>query len=639
MSEYAIEMKNITKIFNQKLIANEDITFRVKKGEIHSLIGENGAGKSTLMSILFGLYEPTSGEILINGRNEFINSPIKARKLKIGMVHQHFKLVENYKVWQNIALGTEDTTAKQFINANLIKKRIFDISNKYNLPVEINAKISNVSVAQQQRIEILKILYHDADILIFDEPTAVLTPSQIDDLLKIILNLKKAGKTIVFISHKLHEVKKISDTATIIRKGRLVDTFDVSKSSVSEMAEKMVGRKLVQIKNISTKQPGENYLVIKNLTVPKISNTKLIGLDNVSFNLRSGEILAIAGVEGNGQTEMIGAITGLISKPNSLIRYFARLLGIHEDYKKDLKETRLPRKLEKDIYSKTLEVKYSKNSNADILDKLISELDELKNKAKKHLESDETKQKIKELKVRHMELIKKFSNPKKSKETSSIKMIVPCPKCKTGTKICKFDHDKQNTIIEKEVFTKNIATRQKIGMSHIPEDRHKHGMLLDVRIMENMVLEDIPFKPYSRYGLINSKEIQRTAQDTIKKFDVRGSNSGFSIARGLSGGNQQKAVLGREMTRPHKVLVVVQPTRGLDVGAIEFVHKKILEEKESGVAILLVSYELEEVMSLADKIIVLNKGRIIGELDGKKAKREEIGLMMAGGKKVINSEL
>ncbi|WP_036269020.1 ABC transporter ATP-binding protein [Mesoplasma seiffertii] len=514
-NEYAIQMKNITKVFFETLVANDNIDFNVKKGEIHALVGENGAGKSTLMSILFGLYQPTSGEIVINGKVENITNPIKANRLGIGMVHQHFKLVEVNAVWENIALGVEDTTYNIFLNKTKIKAKITKIMKEYELFVDLDAKIHNISVGMQQRVEILKILYRSADILVFDEPTAVLTPQQIDSLLDILLKLKAAGKTIVFISHKLEEIKKIADTATVIRGGKKVAEIDVKQSQGTEIAEAMVGRKLVEVKNTYSKPKSDAPILnVINLTVKSSNNPKINALENFNVQVKPGEIVAIAGVEGNGQKELVEVVTGLSKAAAGGVVY------------KDLN-------------------------------------------------------------------ILKYS----------------------------------------------IAKRYELGMSHIPEDRHKYGMLLDFTVQDNIVIQQIDKKPFSKFGLLNTIEIKKYAQKIIKDFDVRGARGGVSVARGLSGGNQQKAVVGRELRRQHDLLVVVQPTRGLDIGAIEYIHAEILKEKEAGSAILLVSYELSEVMALADRIVVINDGRLVGEVPGKGARREHIGALMAGKKEeVISNE-
>ncbi|PPE05510.1 ABC transporter ATP-binding protein [Williamsoniiplasma lucivorax] len=515
MSKYAVEFEKITKSFlNGAIIANQNIDLQIKKGEIHALVGENGAGKSTLMSILFGLYQPTSGVIKINGQEVVISNPIKANKLGIGMVHQHFKLVDVATVWENIALGVEHTRGNIFLDKNRIKAELTVIMNKYHLYVDLNAKIQDISVGMQQRVEILKILYRQADILVFDEPTAVLTPQQIEGLLKVMLNLQKAGKTIIFISHKIDEIKKVANTATVIRHGKKIIDLDVKTMSVSDIAQAMVGRKIVEVKNdYAPRCSDQPILQIINLSVGKETNHKINALETFNLDLYPGEIVAIAGVEGNGQKELVEAVTGLIKTQSGAVIF--------------------------------------KNLN---------------------------------------------------------------------------------------LLVETIKKRYELGMSHIPEDRHKYGMLLDFSVQDNIVSQEIDHYPFSKKGLINKKAITHYAQAIIKDFDVRGSRNGIAMARGLSGGNQQKVVVGRELRKQHDLLIVAQPTRGLDVGAIEYIHAQILAEKAKGKGVLLISYELNEIMALADRIVVINDGKKVGEVAGKGASKAEIGALMTG-KQTLEKEL
>ncbi|WP_342261046.1 ABC transporter ATP-binding protein [Spiroplasma endosymbiont of Notiophilus biguttatus] len=509
--QYAVEMEGITKVFLDTIIANNNISIKIKKGEIHALVGENGAGKSTLMSILFGLYQPTKGIIKINGKEVVISGPIRAGELGIGMVHQHFKLVNNFTILQNIILGSEPVHKWQWINYKKAKSKILEISKKYKLDIKLNLKIENASVGMQQRVEILKVLYRGASIIVFDEPTAVLTPQEITSLLAIIEELRRDGKTIIFISHKLEEVKQVANNVTVIRLGKVIETFESKSKTKEEIATLMVGRDLVDIRNQGNVVLGPVLLKIDNLFVHKIGNRKsIMGLSDFSLEVKSGEIVAIVGIEGNGQTELISAITGLI-KPEKGDIFFG-------------------------------------------------------NKNMKH---------------------------------------------------------------------SSIQSLYKSGLSHIPEDRHKYGLVLDYNVIDNMVLQNISEYPFSKHGLIRSKAIQSYAQNIINNYDVRGSKSGFALVRGLSGGNQQKAVVGRELTRKHKILVVAQPTRGLDIGAIEYIHSRILDEKNEGNAVLLISYELSEVMSLADRIVVLHAGKITGNVSAKNVTREHLGLMMAGQKMLM----
>ena len=506
--QYAVEMEGITKVFLDTIIANNNISIKIKKGKIHALVGENGAGKSTLMSILFGLYQPTKGIIKINGKEVVISGPIKAGELGIGMVHQHFKLVDNFTILQNIILGSEPVHKWQWINYQKAKSKILEISKKYKLDIKFNLKIENASVGMQQRVEILKVLYRGASIIVLDEPTAVLTPQEITSLLSIIKELRRDGKTIIFISHKLEEVKQVADNITVIRLGKVIETFESNSKTKEEIATLMVGRDLIDIRNQGNVVLGPVLLKIVNLFVHKLGNKRsIMGLSDFSLEVKSGEIVAIAGIEGNGQTELVSAITGLI-----------------------------------------------KPEKGDI-----------------------------------------FFDNKNMKHSS-------------------------------------IQTLYKSGLSHIPEDRHKYGLVLDYNVIDNMVLQNISEYPFSKHGLIRSKAIQSYAQNIINNYDVRGSKSGFALVRGLSGGNQQKAVVGRELTRKHKILVVAQPTRGLDIGAIEYIHNRILEEKNEGNAVLLISYELSEVMSLADRIVVLHAGKITGNVSAKNVTREHLGLMMVGQK-------
>ncbi|ATQ35837.1 ribose/galactose ABC transporter ATP-binding protein [Mesoplasma entomophilum] len=500
----AVEMKNISMIFNKKIVANKNINLEVKKGEVHALMGENGAGKSTLMSILFGIYEPTEGNIFVNGKEEIISSPVKATKLGIGMVHQHFKLVDIFPVWKNIILGSEETKYKQIINKKKIIEDLTKIMTEYNLEVDLNAKVKDISVGMKQRVEILKTLYRKAEIMVFDEPTAVLTPIEIEGLLKVIKELKAMGKTIILITHKMAEIKEVADRATIIRKGTYVGTYDVKKTSASKLAEAMVGRKIVEIKNNHKPNNNENLIVIEDLNVKKHSNNKVLGLKNFSTSIKAGEILGIAGVEGNGQIELAEAISGMVKVESGKV------------YVKD-----------KNITNESISKRYNEHK-----------------------------------------------------------------------------------------------------MGFIPEDRHKFGLVLDANLITNVALQDISTKKYSKRGFINKTAMQTKTQQIISKFDVRNADAGFAIARQLSGGNQQKMIIGRELSRENNFIIIFQPTRGLDVGSIEFIHAEILRAKEEGKAILLISYELSEILQLSDRILVLNSGQIVGEVSGKEATREIVGKMM-----------
>lgn len=503
---YVIEMRGITKIF-PGIVANDHIDLKLKKGEIHALLGENGAGKSTLMSVLFGLYQPDGGEIYKDGKKVEIHNPNDATALHIGMVHQHFKLVECFTVLDNIILGAEDSKAG-FVTKKEARNKVEDLMQRYGLHVDLDRKISDISVGMQQRTEILKMLYRDNDILIFDEPTAVLTPQEIEELMQIMKNLAKEGKSILFISHKLKEIMEVSDTCTVLRKGKCIGTVRTAETTMEELASMMVGRNVSFHVEKAAAHPADPVLEISHLYV-KDKMTKKETVKDVSFKVRAGEIVCIAGIEGNGQTDLVNALTGLgpIEKGNIVLNG------------RDI--TRAP--------------------------------------------------------------------------------------------------------IEKKI---------KDGMSHIPEDRQKYGLVLDYTLEENSVLERYREPEFDQHGLIRFKERRAYSDKLIQEYDVRSSLGSSTIVRSMSGGNQQKAIVGREIDKEHSLLIAVQPTRGLDVGAIEDIHKKIVADRDEGKAVLLVSLELDEVMDLSDKIYVMYEGEIVGVFDPKKTTVNEIGLYMSGGKRM-----
>jgi ABC-type uncharacterized transport system ATPase subunit len=502
--EYVVEMLNIRKEF-PGIVANDDISLQLRKGEILALLGENGAGKSTLMGVLFGLNQPDKGIIKINGTEVKISNPNVANSLGIGMVHQHFKLVSNFTVTENIILGHE-LKKGIVIDTKTAAKRISELSTHYGLNVDPNAKIEDISVGMQQRVEILKMLYRNAEVLILDEPTAVLTPQEIQELIKILKNLVKEGKSIILITHKLKEIKAAADRCTVIRRGKHIGTTDVKSTSEEKMAEMMVGRKISFKVYKKNKEPGEVVLSLESLSIK--NNKKVLGLKDFSLEIRSGEILGIAGVEGNGQTELVEGITGL-------------------------------RKIESGkIY---------------------------------------------------------FNN--------------------------------------EEITNISIRSRINRGIGHIPEDRQKRGLVLDYSLEDNMILEVYDREAFSHRGLLNKTSIRRYAEKIIEKFDVRSAQGGESITRSLSGGNQQKAIVGRELELNPELLIAVQPTRGLDVGSIEYIHRRLIEHRESGKAVLLVSLELDEILNLSDRIAIINNGELIGIVKTSETNENEIGLMMAGVKR------
>ena len=505
MSEYVIEMCNITKEF-PGIIANDNITLQLKKGEIHALLGENGAGKSTLMSVLFGLYQPEKGVIKKDGKEVKIKDPNDANALGIGMVHQHFKLVHNFSVLQNIILGVE-TTKGGFLKMDDARKKVMTLSEQYGLRVDPDALIENITVGMQQRVEILKMLYRDNEILIFDEPTAVLTPQEIDELMKIMKGLAAEGKSILFITHKLNEIKAVADRCTVLRKGKYVGTVNVADVSKEEMSEMMVGRKVSLNVEKEPSHPSEVVFEVEGLTVVNKEHGKKV-VDNVSFQVRRGEIVCIAGIDGNGQSELIQAVTGLI-------------------------------------------------------------------------------------------------------------------KADSGTVKLKGE----------DITHASIRHRNTHGMSHIPEDRHKHGLVLDYPLSYNLVLQSYFEPEYCQAGFLKYDKINQYAEKLIGKYDIRSGQGGSTIARSMSGGNQQKAIVAREIDRDPDLLIAVQPTRGLDVGAIEYIHRQIVAERDRNKAVLLVSLELDEVMNLSDRILVIYEGQIVADLDPSNVTVQELGLYMAGSKR------
>ena len=506
-SEYVIEMNHIRKEF-PGIVANDDITLQLRKGEIHALMGENGAGKSTLMSVLFGLYQPEAGTIKKDGVEVKINNPNDATALGIGMVHQHFKLIEVFTVLDNIILGAETTSKLGFLKKKEARKKVQALSEKYGLKVNLDAKVEDITVGMQQRVEILKMLYRDNDILIFDEPTAVLTPQEIDELMEIMRGFAKEGKSILFITHKLNEIMAVSDRVTVLRKGKYIGTVDTKDTNKQELSNMMVGRPVqLEIKKEES-HPTDVVLKVEGLTVPSKVH-KNDAVKDVSLEVRKGEIVCLAGIDGNGQTEFIYGLTGL------------------------------------------------------------------------------------------------------EKATSG-----------------------RITLCGRDISNASIRKRSQAGMSHIPEDRHKHGLVLGYTLEQNLVLQKYLEPRFQNHGFIKFDEVRKYAEKLIEDYDVRSGQGPITIARSMSGGNQQKAIIARELDRDEPLIVAVQPTRGLDVGAIEHIHKQLIAERDKGKAVLLVSLELDEVLGLSDRILVLYEGEIVGELDPKKTDAQELGLYMSGAKRM-----
>ncbi len=505
-TQYAIEMLHITKRF-PGIVANDDITLQLKKGEIHALLGENGAGKSTLMSVLFGLYQPEEGEIRKDGRPVSIKNPNDANALHIGMVHQHFKLVECFTVLDNIIMGVEPTKMG-LLQKKEARKKVMALSEKYGLQIDPDACIEDITVGMQQRTEILKMLYRDNEILIFDEPTAVLTPQEIDELMQIMRNLAAEGKSILFISHKLGEIMAVADRCTVLRKGKYIGTVETKNTTPQQLSAMMVGRNVNFHVEKKPCTPGDVVLQVEHMTVAsKVHKNNAV--KDVSFTVRAGEIVCIAGIDGNGQTELVYGLTGLEPLSGGSIQ----LCG-------------------------------------------------------------------------------------------------------------------------KDITHASIRQRSTMGMSHIPEDRHKHGLVLDYSLEDNLVLQRY-FEPEftDKAGFLRRDNIRKYAEKLIEQYDVRSGQGPVTRARSMSGGNQQKAIIAREIDRDPQLLVAVQPTRGLDVGAIEYIHRQLVAQRDAGRAVLLVSLELDEVMDVPDRILVMYEGEIVGELDPKTTTQEELGLYMAGARR------
>lgn len=502
---YVIEMLNITKEF-PGIIANDNITLTLKKGEIHALLGENGAGKSTLMSVLFGLYTPEKGQIKVNGEEVKIKDPNDANRYGIGMVHQHFKLVQKFTVLENIVLGAE-TVKNGVLSLKEARKKVLELSDRYNFKINPDALVEDISVGMQQRVEIIKMLYRDNNVLIFDEPTAVLTPQEIDELMQIMKQLVDEGKSIIFITHKLNEIKAVADRCTVLRKGKYIGTVDVKDKTIEELSEMMVGRKVNLNFDLGEPHLGDKVLRVQNLST-KVVEDGGTALKDISFDVHQGEILCIAGIEGNGQSELIYSLTGL-----------------------------------------------------------------------------------------------------QPVESGRIEL------------------NKVN------VTDKSIRYRNTHGLSHIPEDRHKHGLVLDYTVAQNMFLQEYFMDRFNKNGFIKFDEVRKHADKLIEAYDVRSGQGAITKARSMSGGNQQKAILAREMERKHDVLIAVQPTRGLDVGAIEYIHKQLIKQRNEGKAVILVSLELSEVLGISDRILVMYEGEIVGELKPSETTESELGLYMSGAKK------
>ncbi len=631
-NENVIELKHISKSF-PGIKANDDISLDLRKGEIHALLGENGAGKSTLMSILFGLYEPDEGEIYVKGEKTLIKNPNDATRLGIGMVHQHFKLVECYTALQNIILGYEPVDKLGFLRPKRVKASIDELCKKYDFKIDLNEKIDDMSVGDQQKVEILKMLYRNNDILIFDEPTAVLTPQEIEELMHSMKNLVKEGKSILFISHKLNEIMEVADRVTILSKGRCLGTLNVKDTNPKELSRLMVGRDVELVTQKDDPKIGEDVLTVSNLCVYNAEKKKET-VHNVSFKVRKGEIVCIAGIEGNGQTDLIYAITGLekVSKGEIILHnvdrlhytqleedFYTSIDTNHKTYKEELKKL----KAEKSISS----IKYGfKVCGCNIKYGIDKSLVAIQKFNRNYIEVGFNYVKYGCNKAWFA--TKNFFVHTLFKK-DEIKFVDFSPK--------EFKNLPRYCDVHLEYLT--IRQRNMCGVSHVPEDRHKYGLALDFSLTDNIVLQRYFEPTFQKFGFINKKAKEEYAKKLIAQYDVRSSQGAPTIVRSMSGGNQQKAILARELDRKTPLLITVQPTRGLDVGAIESIHKNIIKQRDSGNGVLLVSLELEEVLNLSDRILVMFNGEIVAELDSKKTNANEIGLYMSGAKRMFDSTL
>mgnify|MGYP004626210837 FL=1 len=597
--DFVIEMRHITKEF-PGIIANDDITLQLRRGEIHALLGENGAGKSTLMSVLFGLYQPEKGEILKNGQVVKINNPNDATALGIGMVHQHFKLVEVFSVLDNIILGAEPNKAG-FLTKKEAREKVVALSEKYGLMVDPDAIIEDITVGMQQRVEILKMLYRDNEILIFDEPTAVLTPQEIDELMKIMKNLAAEGKSILFITHKLNEIMAVADRCSVLRKGKYIGTVEIKDTTKEELSEMMVGRQVKFEVDKDEAIPGDVVLDVDKLCVESKIHKKL-AVKYVSFQVHAGEIVCIAGIDGNGQTELVYGITGLEK--------------LAPNVKEEVEEH-----VEKPVWQKLKEVE--KQERAKLFFTQCGE---------------QLKFFFVELGKNIWKKLKKFGETVAAKAVALWnKLVLLFNKNKAQELDPNADVKGRITLCGQDITKAPIRKRSKTGMSHIPEDRHKYGLVLDYTLEQNMVLQRYWQKEFEKVGFIKKKAVRKYSDKLIEQYDVRSGQGSVTMVRSMSGGNQQKAIVARELDREHKLLIAVQPTRGLDVGAIEYIHSQIVKDRDAGAGVLLVSLELDEVMNLSDRILVMYEGEIVGELDPKKTTVQELGLYMAGAKR-DNSE-
>ena len=669
---YIIEMRNITKEF-PGIIANDDVTLQLKKGEIHALLGENGAGKSTLMSVLFGLYQQEKGSIYKNNEEVIISNPGDANLLGIGMVHQHFKLVHNFTVLENIVLGVE-TTNNGVLKMKEAREKVQSLSEKYGFDIDIDKEVGDISVGMQQRVEILKMLYRDNEILIFDEPTAVLTPQEIESLMNTMQNMAKEGKSILFITHKLDEIKQVADRCTVLRKGKLIGTVDVAETSKEEMSEMMVGRKVSLMIEKEDANIGETVLRVSGLN-QKGEKWKNL-LTDISFKARAGEILCIAGIEGNGQTDLVYALTGLANVDSGSVRIKA--YDMNENEKKTFEALQslfdnLVANYGNAIYSFCYELTGSPKKANSLFEKaFFNSLEEI------HKSNDiDSAQSVlfktassiwKDSKLRNIDIeanvevdteiegetgvevaagieveantgVEVESESEIDVETmienrlSEVRELIENQLEYSNTPAPELIQEIRADIMTRDITKSKIRKRSELGIAHIPEDRHKHGLVLDYTLAYNAILQTYFEKDFQKRGFLNIGAINEYAKKLIERFDIRSSEGEKTVTRSMSGGNQQKVILAREIDRDPKVLIAVQPTRGLDVGAIEYIHKELVRQRDEGKAVLLVSLELDEVMNVSDRILVMYEGEIVADVNPEEVTFQELGLYMSGAKR------
>lgn len=627
-----IELKHISKSF-PGIKANDDISLDLRKGEIHALLGENGAGKSTLMSVLFGMYEPDSGTIFVNGKEEKIKNPNDATRLGIGMVHQHFMLVGCYTALQNIILGYEPVGAFGFLKPKDVRQSLIELCQKYKFTVDLDEKVDDMPVGEQQKVEILKMLYRKNDILIFDEPTAVLTPQEIDDLMNSMRELAKEGKSILFISHKLNEIMEVADRVTVLRKGKCLGTLEVKNTDPQSLSRLMVGREVQLVVEKAEAKVGDPVLSIDHLCVYNPEKKRQV-VHDVSLQVRSGEIVCIAGIEGNGQSELVYALSGLEKvQSGSIVLHhmdtyrFRRLdkngvekpvSGFNRIASDNIGHTwRLFKEDVKKIFI---------NGSRHVVC-LFNKKKAFVPYAKKQYFSPKPETEIywKEVKERNEILRHNRQEKWKSKTTKGYQPNLIGQDWKG---------DQSLRYVDAHLEDMTIRQRSIGGISHIPEDRQKYGLALDFSLKDNLVLQRYFESKFQKVGFIDERSKTAYGEELIRRYDIRSSLGTNTVVRSMSGGNQQKAIIARELDRNTPLLIAVQPTRGLDVGAIEFIHKQIVKQRDQGSGILLVSLELEEVMNLSDRILVMFKGEIVAELDPKKTTVQEIGLYMSGAKRM-----